>query len=45
MGQPSAISGPDFSQGVPLASISDEGVLAGHVDDTAVLLARGGYGM
>jgi NADPH-dependent 2,4-dienoyl-CoA reductase/sulfur reductase-like enzyme/nitrite reductase/ring-hydroxylating ferredoxin subunit len=32
--------GPDFAQGVPLASIPDTGVLAGHVDGIAVLLAR-----
>jgi nitrite reductase/ring-hydroxylating ferredoxin subunit len=32
--------GPDFAQGVPLTSIPAIGVLAGHVDGTAVLLAR-----
>jgi len=32
--------GPDFSQGVPLASVPSTGVLAGHVDGVAVLLAR-----
>ena len=32
--------GPDFSQGVPLASVPNGGVLAGHVDGTAVLLTR-----
>jgi len=33
-------SGPDFSLGVSLVSIPYTGVLAGHVDGTAVLLAR-----
>jgi NADPH-dependent 2,4-dienoyl-CoA reductase/sulfur reductase-like enzyme/nitrite reductase/ring-hydroxylating ferredoxin subunit len=32
--------GPDFARGVPLSSIPASGVLAGHVDGTAVLLAR-----
>ena len=32
--------GPDLAQGVPLASMPATGVLAGHVDGTAVLLAR-----
>jgi NADPH-dependent 2,4-dienoyl-CoA reductase/sulfur reductase-like enzyme/nitrite reductase/ring-hydroxylating ferredoxin subunit len=32
--------GPDLAQGVPLTSIPANGVLAGHVDGTAVLLAR-----
>lgn len=32
--------GPDFRQGVPLASVPLNGVLAGHVDGVAVLLAR-----
>jgi NADPH-dependent 2,4-dienoyl-CoA reductase/sulfur reductase-like enzyme/nitrite reductase/ring-hydroxylating ferredoxin subunit len=32
--------GPDFTQGVPLASVPMGGVLAGHVDGTAVLLSR-----
>jgi NADPH-dependent 2,4-dienoyl-CoA reductase/sulfur reductase-like enzyme/nitrite reductase/ring-hydroxylating ferredoxin subunit len=32
--------GPDFAQGVPLSSIPVDGVLAGHVDGNAVLLAR-----
>ncbi|MDI1252247.1 FAD-dependent oxidoreductase [Thermomonas sp.] len=40
MSQPTAISGPDFGQGIPLSNIPDEGVLAGHVNDTPVLLAR-----
>ncbi len=33
-------SGPDFGQGVPLASLPQGGVLAGHVDGEPVLLAR-----
>ena len=33
-------SGPDFGKGIPLSSVPDEGVLAGHVDDTPVLLSR-----
>jgi NADPH-dependent 2,4-dienoyl-CoA reductase/sulfur reductase-like enzyme/nitrite reductase/ring-hydroxylating ferredoxin subunit len=32
--------GPDFRQGVALASVPERGVLAGHVDGTAVLLTR-----
>jgi NADPH-dependent 2,4-dienoyl-CoA reductase/sulfur reductase-like enzyme/nitrite reductase/ring-hydroxylating ferredoxin subunit len=32
--------GPDFSQGVPLARVPREGVLAGHVAGAPVLLAR-----
>ena len=40
MSQPTTLSGPDFGQGIPLSSIPDAGVLAGHVDDTPVLLSR-----
>lgn len=40
MGQAAAVSGPDFSQGVLLADIPAGGMLAGHVDDTPVLLSR-----
>jgi NADPH-dependent 2,4-dienoyl-CoA reductase/sulfur reductase-like enzyme/nitrite reductase/ring-hydroxylating ferredoxin subunit len=32
--------GPDFASGVPLSSIPQGGVLAGHVGDETVLLAR-----
>jgi NADPH-dependent 2,4-dienoyl-CoA reductase/sulfur reductase-like enzyme/nitrite reductase/ring-hydroxylating ferredoxin subunit len=32
--------GPDFAQGVPLTSIPATGVLAGHVDGTAIVLTR-----
>ncbi|MGN6481935.1 FAD-dependent oxidoreductase [Luteibacter sp.] len=33
-------SGPDFSQGVPVASVPADGVLAGHVGDDVVIVAR-----
>ncbi|MEO5565897.1 MAG: FAD-dependent oxidoreductase [Luteimonas sp.] len=33
-------AGPDFANGVPISSIPEDGVLAGHVDGEAVLLAR-----
>ncbi len=32
--------GPDLAKGVPLASVPASGVLAGHVDGSAVLLSR-----
>ena len=35
-------SGPDFTQGVPLADLADGAMLLGHVGDDAVLLARRG---
>src|SRR3546814_13365048 len=36
-------TGPDFTQGTPLAGIADGGMVAGHVGGEAVLLvARGG---
>jgi NADPH-dependent 2,4-dienoyl-CoA reductase/sulfur reductase-like enzyme len=35
-------SGPDLTQGVPLAEIADGGMLVGHVDGDEVLLARRG---
>ena len=34
------LPGPDLARGVPLASIPDDGVLAGRVGDDAVLLVR-----
>jgi NADPH-dependent 2,4-dienoyl-CoA reductase/sulfur reductase-like enzyme/nitrite reductase/ring-hydroxylating ferredoxin subunit len=34
--------GPDFTQGLPLAEIADGGLVAGHVGEEAVLLARRG---
>jgi NADPH-dependent 2,4-dienoyl-CoA reductase/sulfur reductase-like enzyme/nitrite reductase/ring-hydroxylating ferredoxin subunit len=37
-----APTGPDLSKGVPLSSLPAAGVLAGHVDGTAVLLSRQG---
>src|SRR3546814_5478965 len=44
MGQDSSPpTGPDFTQGTPLAGIADGGMVAGHVGGEAVLLvARGG---
>src|SRR3546814_3313186 len=44
MGQDSSPpTGPDFTQGTPLAGIADGGMVAGHVGGAAVLLvARGG---
>jgi NADPH-dependent 2,4-dienoyl-CoA reductase/sulfur reductase-like enzyme/nitrite reductase/ring-hydroxylating ferredoxin subunit len=35
-------AGPDLTQGVPVASLADGQMLAGHVGDDAVLLARRG---
>lgn len=40
MGQSTAASGPDFSQGIALADIPAEGTLAGRVGDEPVLLSR-----
>jgi len=40
MGEAAGASGPDFSQGVPLADIPDEGTLAGRVGDDPVLVSR-----
>src|SRR6516162_11514184 len=34
--------GPDLARGVPLADVADGHMLAGHVGDDAVLLARRG---
>lgn len=36
------LSGPDLTQGVPLANIPDNGLLGGHADGKPVLLARDG---
>src|SRR6478736_1612781 len=38
----SAPTGPDFAQGVPIDNLADGAMLAGHVGDDAVLLARRG---
>lgn len=38
----SEISGPDLAAGVPLSSVADNGMLLGHVQGEAVLLARRG---
>src|SRR5215472_14516521 len=39
---PSAPSGPDLTQGIAAADVPDNGMLAGHVGDEAVLIARRG---
>jgi NADPH-dependent 2,4-dienoyl-CoA reductase/sulfur reductase-like enzyme/nitrite reductase/ring-hydroxylating ferredoxin subunit len=36
------VSGPDLSQGVPVESIPEGGMLAGHVGDEPVILSRDG---
>ena len=38
--EPKTLSGPDFTQGVPLADLADGAMLAGHAHDKAMLLAR-----
>ena len=38
----SAASGPDLAQGVPIDALADGDMIAGHVGDEAVLLARRG---
>jgi len=35
-------TGPDLRQGIPAADVPDGGMVAGHVDGEAVLLARRG---
>jgi NADPH-dependent 2,4-dienoyl-CoA reductase/sulfur reductase-like enzyme/nitrite reductase/ring-hydroxylating ferredoxin subunit len=35
-------TGPDLAEGVPLVDLADEGMLAGHVGEESVLLARRG---
>ena len=42
MAGPSAPSGPDLTQGISAADVPDNGMLAGHVGDEAVLVARRG---
>jgi apoptosis-inducing factor 3 len=39
---PSAPSGPDLTQGIAATDVPDNGMLAGHVGDEAVLVARRG---
>ena len=39
---PSESTGPDLTQGVPIDTLADGAMLAGHVGDDAVLLARRG---
>ena len=36
------LAGPDLTQGIPAADLADGGMLAGHVGEEAVLLARAG---
>ena len=38
----SELAGPDLAQGIPAADLADGGMLAGHVGEEAVLLARAG---
>ncbi len=38
----SNVSGPDLAQGIPLDDVPDGGMLAGHVGDESVLVARRG---
>jgi NADPH-dependent 2,4-dienoyl-CoA reductase/sulfur reductase-like enzyme/nitrite reductase/ring-hydroxylating ferredoxin subunit len=40
VGEAAGASGPDFSQGVPVAEIPPEGTLSGRVGDDPVLLSR-----
>jgi NADPH-dependent 2,4-dienoyl-CoA reductase/sulfur reductase-like enzyme/nitrite reductase/ring-hydroxylating ferredoxin subunit len=42
MGTQDKPSGPDLAQGVPLGDVPDGGMLAGHVGEDAVLVARRG---
>ncbi len=42
MSEPTADPGPDLTQGIAVDALGDPGMLAGHVGDDAVLLARRG---
>jgi apoptosis-inducing factor 3 len=42
MSEESQPTGPDFSQGVPLAGIPEDGILLGHAAGEPVLVARSG---
>ena len=42
MAEPSANHGPDLSLGTPIANLSDGAMVAGHVGDDEVVLARSG---
>jgi apoptosis-inducing factor 3 len=42
MGDEPALSGPDFSSGVPISQVPDGAMLAGHAGGKPVLLARSG---
>ncbi len=39
---PAELTGPDLTRGIPVASIPDGGMIAGHADGKAVLVARRG---
>lgn len=41
-GQPETLEGPDLNHGVSIGTISDGGIVLGHVDGQAVILARQG---
>ncbi len=42
MSEESRLTGPDFSHGVPLTDIADDGMLLGHAGGEPILLARTG---
>ncbi len=42
MGETQPLSGPDFAQGIPLADLTDGGMVVGHAQGEAVLLVRQG---
>lgn len=42
MGEKQSASGPDFTQGLPLADIADGGTVAGRAGDTPILISRRG---
>src|ERR1700693_5246105 len=42
MAGPSAPSGPDLAQGIAVGEVPDNGMLAGHVGEEAVLVVRRG---
>lgn len=42
MSSQSELTGPDFTKGIPLSDIPDGGMLGGHAQEKAVLLARRG---
>lgn len=40
--EPAALTGPDFTKGIPLADLADGGILTGHANGKPVLVARQG---